>query len=1002
MSGSDGNRGYLVQTIIGVLELVRNDSDWESITIEPSHSEDQVDIFVSRNGSSTAIQVKSTVNSISLDKVKKWSQRLEESSSADSLRLDLVGQCSASVARLNRWGGVKIPSPKTMDIDGLLNQASHSLNKFLYSENGALLNPFHLELMVNALVTQLSKMASSGRSYPRNELVEKLIEWSDYQAITNDWEAVDFEKQRGIEAAISGQRLGPADIEACPKLPGYDAIVSDLEKANYCNIVGKPGCGKSVSIWQASHKYYMDGFVVWRPISSDNPQNLLENLPKQERSIVVIDDAQRFSREFRERIAEKANSNFKVVVSSTLNDDSVDAPSLFPAVDSVSILGKEVLERVDEIFPIVQRFDESVGNRYLQTSIEERIRSSGTADSPWEFFWLLGGGWKAAYAEYEKLLQIPHANEVLNILAIAQIVSCDRGVTKSELESQAATIGQSAEVASLALSKLLQWKLVISQDGFIRTKHLSYAIRVVEASLSDKYESSRDKLFPIFIHYLGNQDSQLQGIYWLLDSVGHKLGLSGVLDSVGDHLTRRCQNEWYDSDWAVACLGVIFTEQEYSEEELNGFERCILDSICSKSVRKIYFSGKLANCLINYSDGDYDGYAEELFNKIDARDLATTANNLEESEFGVFGDLLGRVSYYHPSWAKEFVENLDWQNLQSRILKSKTDHPGSVSSLVYSLSKIHAIGEKTETHLSYIEDIIPYIVAAIKDKPLNAISRMRDIFVHGLRFDIYFGIPPKPGPKELEIAEKIISQLDPKIFSFAICSIVSRDLEHLARSLATIKKINPKFVQKVAENIPASFYEATRQDWRQQTGELKKLLQHFWLDSHARPASTWIEDNSEYIKEPLSDLFAAISPETAVAFHRSGKKVAFFDEYHIRWNTSAVALYRTSQIDMQVAEEILKDDLPYLVTSMYDISIDEPRHIIRFFADLQSLFPEIYNDLLNQIDISCELANDGLKKLDQERTFVRVNYRVLALIASKQNGKMAKLGQKLLKRLRNG
>ena len=33
------------------------------------------------------------------------------------------------------------------------------------------------------------------------------------------WEFVSFRGQRGIEAAISGESLGPRDTETCPRLP---------------------------------------------------------------------------------------------------------------------------------------------------------------------------------------------------------------------------------------------------------------------------------------------------------------------------------------------------------------------------------------------------------------------------------------------------------------------------------------------------------------------------------------------------------------------------------------------------------------------------------------------------------------------------------------------------------------------------------------------------------------------------------------------------------------
>tara|TARA_B100000809_G_scaffold60903_1_gene57507 strand:+ start:448 stop:642 length:195 start_codon:yes stop_codon:yes gene_type:complete len=43
LSGQDGNRGYLIQSIIALLESL-NKTDWDEVTIEPDHISDKVDV----------------------------------------------------------------------------------------------------------------------------------------------------------------------------------------------------------------------------------------------------------------------------------------------------------------------------------------------------------------------------------------------------------------------------------------------------------------------------------------------------------------------------------------------------------------------------------------------------------------------------------------------------------------------------------------------------------------------------------------------------------------------------------------------------------------------------------------------------------------------------------------------------------------------------------------------------------------------------------------------
>lgn len=65
------------------------------------------------------------------------------------------------------------------------------------------------------------------------------------------WEEVDFSYQRELSHAIMGYRLTSADVEACPRFPQVDRI-KKLSIVDYTVVEGETGCGKSISIYQAS------------------------------------------------------------------------------------------------------------------------------------------------------------------------------------------------------------------------------------------------------------------------------------------------------------------------------------------------------------------------------------------------------------------------------------------------------------------------------------------------------------------------------------------------------------------------------------------------------------------------------------------------------------------------------------------------------------------------------------------------------------------------------
>ena len=295
LSGQDGNRGYLIQSLIALLESL-NRSDWDALTLEPTHPSDKIDISWYGASATRACQVKSSINQINQPDAKKWAAELEAQSTADELTLILVGTCSSSVARMGLYGKVAIPCPKSLDFEGMLGFAARLLDRFLVRVKINAQAPSHRELMVRALVTELSIFASDGSSIERLDFIERLKAWVKEVDAPADlrWELVDFSHQRGIENAIAGKRLGPADVDQCPEFTICGQVVTELKRSHWYSIVGQPGCGKLITAWQAAKKFHDGGYSVWRPHYNAEADELLRDLSTSSLSLLVVDDAQQF------------------------------------------------------------------------------------------------------------------------------------------------------------------------------------------------------------------------------------------------------------------------------------------------------------------------------------------------------------------------------------------------------------------------------------------------------------------------------------------------------------------------------------------------------------------------------------------------------------------------------------------------------------------------------------------------------------------------------------
>ena len=1008
MSGQDGNRGYLIQSVIALLESL-NRSDWDQLTLEPTHASDKVDISWYGSTATRTCQVKSSINQINQPDVKKWADELERQSTADELTLILVGPCSSSVARMGHHGNVVVPCPKNLDFEGLLGLAAHLLDRFLVKEKINALSPSHRELMVRALVTELSIFASGGSPIARRDFIELLKAWVKDVAAPADlrWELVDFSHQRGIENAIAGKRLGPADVDQCPEFTICGQVVTELKRSHWYSIVGQPGCGKSITAWQAAKKFHDGGYSVWRPHYSAEADELLKGLPTASLSLLVVDDAQQFGSGFVERLSEHSCETLKVIFTSTLADIVTPNPSCISPTSGVDKLKTSILERRDEILPIVQRFDDRVSDRYMDVSFERRVDDSARQKTPWEFFWVLRGGWRTARAEYESLKQVPNANVLVTTIALRQISSCDAGISRDRLFHVSGELGLTADDADKAISHLASLGLVLISDDIFRTKHISYAYRIVEESLSNENYATWPCTIDTLVATALDDDTSLKGVYWLLDAVrmtdATRFGQRENLRPILEPLMSRCRDEWLQSDWAIGCVSCLFGLFEFSLEEMLADKELLLKWLTAGTGRIARFGSSIANHLINGSDKEgrpeTTDVAKSLFEQIDSVRLIDLANGVALDDFYSFGELLNRLAFYRPPWSDTFLAQFDWSRALKIALTADASHAYAVDKLIGSLSLLSS-RERGQRNLKYLEDIVPFVVRAIGEDPINIIESMHDVFWSCLGFAPRFlRGGADPDERQLQIARSIVAQLDPADFALAMKNIISRDMETLARSLSIINEVDAEFISRVASLVPEEDFDvAARSDWRLQSRELRHLLGFFCIGKELQPARNWVARNEQVIDGPIEPMLAGVAPKIAVNFFKSGKGVKLTG-HEQRWNETVWAIAAIADVDKDVCIKVVTDQLQELETTLYALTLDSPKYIVAFFRLIHELSDELFSSFVGRLDVDDPRAIKTIGQLVKSQPKERANYKKLARLARRVGGDVGALGEKLLMRL---
>jgi hypothetical protein len=176
MGGQTGLRGYLIQSLIAVIDSF-NDYDWTSIIIEPNIPGDKVDILWSYPNKKKASQVKSSQNQITKSMCQLWVSELERCYTCDEYSLSLIGPVNSEVTSLGIISKTLIPTPNILNIDALLDQASNKFDKFLEQRSITKVPAFAREILIQSLVTKFENYSTSGKEITRLDFTKTFDNW---------------------------------------------------------------------------------------------------------------------------------------------------------------------------------------------------------------------------------------------------------------------------------------------------------------------------------------------------------------------------------------------------------------------------------------------------------------------------------------------------------------------------------------------------------------------------------------------------------------------------------------------------------------------------------------------------------------------------------------------------------------------------------------------------------------------------------------------------------
>ena len=172
--GAAAIRGFLVQTLVALLDIIEADPPFIEITLEPAGVNDQFD-FVWRNADKrVAVQVKSSITPFSKTEVEQWAIALQGKSTTEQCELILVGDCRQNMSGFNQHGVVTIKR-RSLNTNGLFEQAAFRVFQFMHQQNQAGETPDAYLMIVDSLVGRLLHYSTTREPLPRAQFIKLMM-----------------------------------------------------------------------------------------------------------------------------------------------------------------------------------------------------------------------------------------------------------------------------------------------------------------------------------------------------------------------------------------------------------------------------------------------------------------------------------------------------------------------------------------------------------------------------------------------------------------------------------------------------------------------------------------------------------------------------------------------------------------------------------------------------------------------------------------------------------
>ncbi|MGF6915855.1 hypothetical protein [Paraburkholderia sp. 40] len=765
------------------------------------------------------------------------------------------------------------------------------------------------------------------------------------------WSEVLFEVARDLGPALMGRSLGPADVAACPTLPEVALLTVDLERAGSARLAGVPGAGKSISVLQVARQMHARG---WRILRLADPMGSVPPFDESSRpTLYIVDDAHLTRPALLRELEERATASRWVLSAYTISDDEGGFPGAIQldARRAVRVIADGLRASPEVTLAAVRRADDRIGDRPVDERLDVRLQQAEQALYPWQFCFILGGGWRRASA-LASSARAAGAELVLAVAAIRQLAARDAHCSRDALLG---LVGDALPIAksNAAINWLVAQRLLLRVDD-LRCPHQRLASVLLARILQGQTAGERQIVARVLRAVLTDGAMPLGGLAVLLGELSTVDGYGQwrwlVQQAWLTPVVARCWAAKDSLDIRHACWALSNLHGYLPEEmkEIAGHKETLAQWMEAAPEGACYAIARVINHVLNADRT----LGESILALVDPCTVARAISAATPLHAGEIANLLSTTGAgKDEGWKARYLAHIDRDACRRLVSTWPQD---AYLSVVADFCE-HFCYLEPEFGFTLIETLIPAIADRLRADPQGAFDELRDIVWNALRLydplHIYVG-KLAPSRRMRQVGRKICACWSPKELATRLSRSTHRNFQAAAGLLSFMQKSSPKQFEATVLSLDWNRIDQTiGTDWEDGIGDARMLLGV----AHAVPAArleiqAMVERNESRIAT-MSTHLAAIAPASAFRHVAAGRRIALCQGTHVDWQLGVLVLVRIVQQEPALVPALLEPHYHGLAQALSQRSPSFYKEGLLFLRLLVQLEPGGSTRVLDHIDV---------------------------------------------------